>query len=183
MILSNWHVLAGSEFSQRGDRILQPGVGDRGGLRDGIAHLDRHAMHAGIDAAVAELNDTRSITNEQLGLGAVTGVTAPALQMEVRKSGRTSEITRARVTGIVGTRKINYHGFERLVHHVIHLAQVEPQTEVSAPGDSGSWWLEAGTNRAVGLHMAGSNEPEYGLAIAMPQVFEALAVDLPASGV
>ena len=45
-------------------------------------------------------------------------------------------------------------------------------------GDSGSWWLEGATHRAVGLHFAGSNDPEYGLAIAMPQVLEALNIDI-----
>ena len=39
-------------------------------------------------------------------------------------------------------------------------------------------WLDAATDSAVGLHFAGSNFPERGLAIDLPSVLEALEVDL-----
>ena len=61
---------------------------------------------------------------------------------------------------------------------MMHIAKVPDSVQVSAPGDSGSWWLEEGTNKVVGLHFAGANRPEYGLAIRMANVLNALNVDL-----
>jgi endonuclease G len=135
-------------------------------------------MNEGIDAAVATLSGEREILNDQLDLGPVSGVTAPMLDMHVTKSGRTSEVTHGIITGVGGVKTIPYAGFERIVRHIVHIAQTPERGEVSAPGDSGSWWLEKGTNKAVGLHFAGDNMPEYGLAIAMPQVLAALNVDI-----
>jgi|SRR5215470_4375764 len=178
MILSAWHVLAGSAFAQPGLRIYQPGSGDRGQRRNTIALLSRHAMSAGIDAAVAEVTNARPIINDQLGLGPVTGVDSPTLGMSVAKSGRSSEITEGMIDGVEGVRTIRYNGFDRTVRHVVHIVQTAGGGEVSEPGDSGSWWLEKSSNQAVGLHFAGSDVPEYGLAIAMPQVFDTLQVDL-----
>jgi hypothetical protein len=74
MILSNWHVLAGSDYGVPGTRIFQPGYGDGDGGGNTIATLTRHSFAQGIDAAVATLNDARAWTNDQMGIGAVTGV-------------------------------------------------------------------------------------------------------------
>lgn len=63
----------------------------------------------------------------------------------------------------------------------MHIAQLPGGFDVSGPGDSGSSWIDPGTNQAVGLHFAGSNVPEYGLALSMPQVLDALQVDLALS--
>jgi endonuclease G len=135
-------------------------------------------MREGIDAAVAELTGARPIINDQLDLGLVSGVTAPTLDMRVIKSGRTSEVTHGIITGVEGVRTIPYGGFDRIVRHVVHIAQAPEGGQVSAGGDSGSWWLEEGTNKVVGLHFAGDNFPAYGLAIAIPQVLDALNVDV-----
>jgi hypothetical protein len=99
--------------------------------------------------------------------------------MRVIKSGRASEVTRGIITSILpGVKKIYYGGFERIVRDVFHIAPLPGGGEISRAGDSGSWWLEEDTRRVVGLHIAGANEPEYGLAIAMPQVLNALDVDI-----
>lgn len=177
MILSNWHVLAGSIYARPGEKILQPGTGDGGTWRHTVAYLARDAMTDGIDAAVAEINGTRSISTDQFDLGPVTGVLDPGLDQLVCKSGRTSGLTHGIITGIAGVTKMRYGGFDRVIQHLVHIAQPEPGTEVSAPGDSGSCWLEQASKKAVALHFAGSNNPEYGLAIAMPQVLTALNVD------
>ncbi len=177
MVLSNWHVLAGFDYLNPGSRILQPGYGDGGRSRDTIAYFKRHAMEQGIDAAVAELIDARSISNDQYEIGQVGGVTEPKLDMDVMKSGRTSGITYGKITGIAGTTKINYGGFPRVINHVVHIAQSRRE-QVSSAGDSGSWWLDERTNKVVCLHFAGSNQPEYGIGIAMPDVLDALNVDI-----
>jgi endonuclease G len=176
MILSNWHVLVNSWYAQPGMAIYQPGLGDGG--RDIVARLTRHAMDQFIDAAVAELNGARPLINDMMELGPVTGASAPTLGMRVVKSGRRTDVTEGIVTGIEGRTAMYYGGIERVIRHVAHIAQTPEGGPVSAGGDSGSWWLEKGPNRAVGLHFAGSDTPEYGLAIAMPQVLDALKVDI-----
>ena len=178
MILSNWHVLAGWAYISEGLRILQPGKGDGGRISHAIARLTRHAMNDGIDAAVATLTGTRSMINHQLGLGPVTGVTSPTTDMLVTKSGRTSEVTEGIITGIEGLKAIAYGGFTRIVKHIIHISQTPEGGPVSAPGDSGSWWLENGSNKVVGIHFAGADLPEYALGISMPHVVDALNIDI-----
>ena len=178
MILSNWHVLVGSWTVPPDVAIYQPGQGHGGRPENTVAHLSRHAMDEYIDAAVAKLTGTRQLLNDQLDLGPVTGVTAPMPEMRVVKSGCASKVTAGRITGIEGRRIEYYDGVWQVIRNIVHIAQLPEGGELSRQGDSGSWWLEAGTNRAVALHFAGSNFPEYALAVAMPQVLEALQVDI-----
>lgn len=183
MILSNSHVLAGSPYVQPGLRIFQPGYGDGGRLQHTVARFTRDSMNVDIDAAVAELTDDRAVNNNQFELEGVMGLGDPRPDMRVIKSGRGSKITRGIITssGFGGVAKIAYGGFTRVVHHVFHIFKVPDSDQVSTGGDSGSWWIEEGTNKVVGLHFAGNSfyEPqEYGLAIAMANVLNALNVDL-----
>lgn len=175
MLLSAWHVLAGSFYVPSGMRIYQPGLGEGGRYRT-IASLARHGMSAGIDAAVATLMPNESYSIEQLGIGDVTGEAAPLLDMQVTKSGRTTGITHGIIDGVGGILPISYGDFPRTIRNIVHIAQATSDEPVSAPGDSGSWWLESESRKAIGIHFAGSNDPEYGLAIAMPQVLQALDV-------
>jgi hypothetical protein len=178
MILSNWHVLAGSEYAMPGLRIFQPAYGDGGTRQNTVATLERHAFQEGIDAAVARLNGTRDWSIEQVGLGAVTGSTAPQLGMRVAKSGRASQVTYGIIDGIEGDYPIYYGGLLHRIHFVQRIVPQPAFDEVSRGGDSGSWWLEQSTRRAAALHFAGQDDPEAALAIAMPQVLDALGVDI-----
>lgn len=178
MILSNWHVLAGNWAAQPGLSIYQPGRWDGGQPKHTIAYYTRHAFNADIDAAVAKLSGHRHCINDQMELGKVKGVKPPELGMKVVKSGRKSGVTTGTITGIGGYSKFSYDGSIRTVRNVIHITPSDPGKDVSAPGDSGSWWLEAESHHAVALHFAGSDNPEYGLAISMPQVLDALNVDI-----
>jgi hypothetical protein len=140
-------------------------------------------MNVDIDAAVAELTDDRAVINHQFELEGVTGLEDPRPDMRVIKSGRGSKITKGIITssGFGGVAKIPYGGLTRVIHHVFHIFQVPDSAQVSTGGDSGSWWLEESTNKVVGLHFAGNSiyEPkEYGLAIRMANVLNALNVDL-----
>lgn len=181
MILSNWHVLVDSWSIRPGLPIYQPGQGDGGGAQYTVARFTRHAMDQFIDAAVAELTGPRSLINEQLGLGPVTGVTQPVLGLIVTKSGRRTGVTSGVITGIDGRQVMTYAGVQRVIRHVVHIAGTPNGAQVSDKGDSGAWWLEQETRQAVGLHFAGSDLPEYGLAIAMPPVLDALNVDIVTS--
>lgn len=178
MILSNWHVLVVDWGVRAGQRIYQPGRLDGGTSLDTVATLTRDAMSANLDAAVASLNDSRRFINDQFDLEPAAGVGQAELDMQVVKSGRTSGVTYGRVTAIEGIAKMTYGFLERIIRHVV---TIEPQmnfAEVSAAGDSGSWWLDQATGQAIGLHFAGSDYPERGLALEMPAVLDALNVDL-----
>ena len=73
---------------------------------------------------------------------------------------------------------MTYGFLERIISHIV---TIEPQvafSQVSAPGDSGAWWLDQVTSRVIGLHFAGSNFPERALALDMPAVLDALNVDI-----
>jgi len=177
MLLSNWHVLVADWGARTGQRIYQPGRLDGGVAVDTIATLTRDAMAANLDAAVATLNGDRRLINDQLDLGPVTGVGRAELGMELVKSGRSSGVTHGIVTAVEGTAKLRYGLLERIIRNVV---TIEPRGfgEVSAPGDSGSWWLDPATMRAIGLHFAGSDFPERGLAIDMPTVLDVLNVDI-----
>ena len=176
MLLSNWHVLVVYWGARPGQRIRQPGRDDGGTYADVIATLDRDAMSADLDAAVAVLNDRRDFINQQLSVGSVRGVGRARLGMEVEKSGRSSRWTSGRVTGIGGVARLRYSRIKRVIRNVVTIDQLGG--EVSTGGDSGSWWLDSTTNEAVGLHFAGSNNPERGLAMDMQSVLDALNVDI-----
>jgi len=98
--------------------------------------------------------------------------------MNVIKSGRTTDVTRGRVTGVEGVFRGYYAGVNRLIRHVITIVPRVDGAQVSAAGDSGSFWLDEETMHAVGLHFAGQDAPERALAIDMQQVLDALNVRL-----
>jgi hypothetical protein len=177
-ILSNWHVLVGSWTMISGLAVYQPARWDGGTEAHTVAYLSRDAMKSNIDAAIASLNNKRNLINEQLEIGQVSGVGSPKLGMIVEKSGRSSEVTEGIISGISGQTVFRYDGLPRTIKHIVHIAPIGAGQEVSSPGDSGSWWLEKDTRRAVGLHFAGSNNPEYALAISMPEVLNALDVEI-----
>ncbi len=177
MILSNWHVLAGSWQARPGWPIYQPGLGDGGNQMDRVANLSHHAMSSNLDAAVAKLDGNRKLINNQFGLSPVKGVSWAQLGMDVVKSGRRTGITYGRVVGVDGTARINYNGVYRLIQNVMTIVPRAGQ-EVSDGGDSGSFWLEEGSMKAVGLHFAGNNYPERALAMDMEPILDALNVDI-----
>ncbi|MCI0388268.1 MAG: S1 family peptidase [Acidobacteria bacterium] len=182
MILSNWHVLVTEWSARPGQRIYQPGRLDGGVGADTVATLTRDAMSLNLDAAVATLTGARPLVNDQFELGPIRGVTQPTLGMEVVKSGRRTGITYGRVTGVDGIAQIKYGYLNRIIRHVVTIDPRSNFEEVSGSGDSGSLWLDTTTRRSVGLHFAGSNYPERGLALDMRAVLNALNVNLVIAG-
>ncbi len=165
MILSNFHVLAGALAATAGEPILQPGRADGGMSNDRVATLLRYRIDAQMDAAVATIDGGVMFDREVLGLGTITGVAEPTLGMNVTKSGRTTGVTLGVIDGVSLTVSINYAadvGVVTLTNQV-HIVPRPPwpavDYEVSMGGDSGSVWLEDGTNRAVGLHFGGETDP------------------------
>lgn len=179
MILSNWHVLAGRWYAQPGWPICQPGLLDGGQYIDLVARLSRHAMDANFDAAVAKLTGSRRLDNRQFNAGVVQGSGWAYVGMNVYKSGRTTNLTYGRVTGVEGVAKLPYNGVYRLIRNVMTIMpRTEDSPNISDGGDSGSFWIDGETANAVGLHFAGSNNPDRALAMDMPLVLDALNVDI-----
>jgi hypothetical protein len=178
MILSNWHVLVADWTGRPGQRIYQPGRLDGGTRADTVATLTRDAMAANLDAAVATLNGSRELSTEQFDLDPVTGVGIPQLGMKVTKSGRRTNVTRGRITDVDATVRMTYGSVTKLIRNVMSIEPLLSFEQVSGPGDSGSLWIDTATNQAVGLHFAGSDVPERGLAMDLMSVLDALNVDL-----
>jgi hypothetical protein len=57
--------------------------------------------------------------------------------------------------------RIRYGSLERIIRHVMAIEPSHASPQVSMPGDSGAWWLDADIMAAVGLHFAGSNFPQH----------------------
>src|SRR5262249_54850904 len=135
MILSNWHVLAGAWYVPMGPQgleIYQP-IQSWNGSNNLVARLSRHAMGQNLDAAVAELTDGRQLINQQLDLGAVTGVRSPDYDMRVVKSGRTTGVTYGMITGVDGYRVQYYEGKRQVIRNIMHIAQTPESGKVSSP--------------------------------------------------
>jgi endonuclease G len=178
MLLSNWHVLVGDWLARPSRSIYQPGRLDGGTSPDTVATLTREAMAVNLDAAVATLNGQRRLINDELELEPVRGVGQAHLGMEVVKSGRKTAVTHGRVTAVEGVAKLPYAGMDRVIRNIVTIDRRSPTEDVSAGGDSGSWWLDPATWQAVGLHFAGSDQPERALAMDMQSVLDALKVDI-----
>jgi endonuclease G len=102
--------------------------------------------------------------------------------MEVVKSGRRTGVTFGVVRGVEGVANLTYGFVGRVIRKVVTIEPRSAVEEVSAGGDSGSWWLDRATMRAVGLHFAGSDSPETGLALDMQEVLDQLRVDIVVGG-
>lgn len=166
LILSNNHVLANEDRGRRGDPVLQPGVYDRGrNPRDVVGELVRaiKLKRRGanrLDCAVASVRDRiRYDAGVLRGLGRLrgTGQPVPRDELSVAKVGRTTGVTRGRVTAFeVDNLVIGYD-----VGNLRFDDQIEIEGAGEGPfsdgGDSGSLVVD-GDLYAVGLLFAGSDQ-------------------------
>jgi hypothetical protein len=191
VILSNNHVLANENNAKVGDAILQQGAID-GGKRpkDAVAKLtkwvDLMPSRANLlDAAIAGV--TKSIEIDPLnyeGIGTLAGVRSAPLfpGMAVAKAGRTTGVTRGRISAIELDKVV--------VEYDLGLLSFDDQVEIestgssafSAGGDSGSLILDE-ENRGCALLFAGSEtggSNGRGLTYANPIaiVLKKLAIEL-----
>ena len=191
-ILSNWHVLAGSNDARPGDLIVQPGPKHGGRApQDTVARLERYLLDTHGDAAFALLNASRQFDDTQLETGVrITKVRQVLVGDVVSKSGRTTAVTRGLVEGIgqytltyasVGSRTIA--GFK-----VVAEEEANPNDlEISSGGDSGSLWFVVADSHGVGLHFAGEQDTtpgeEHALACHLGDVLTQLDVTLEPTGI
>jgi hypothetical protein len=164
-ILSCYHVfgrLNGAPFPT-GEPIYQPS--------DNIPQVAQNSViHSSwpLDCSAARLNPGITSVPDILGLSLITGSEDPQLGMRVLKSGAETGITEGIVTEINGdTVEIGLP------------PQIDPQYELSAPGDSGSVWINRQTGKVVALHKGGaSNGPHRAYATRILSVLTFLQMEI-----
>jgi hypothetical protein len=176
-ILSNNHVLANENRGSEGDPILQPGRFDGGKLeRDVLARLvtyvalDPDGLNL-VDSALAEPYRPDDVTPDVLNIGRLKGSREPRLGEEVRKSGRTSRLTRGVVEDASATIRVGYSRGSFLFTDQMIVRGTSGG--FSAGGDSGAV-IAGSDDKAVGLLFGGS--PSFTVANKMVNVEKALDV-------
>jgi len=184
-ILSNYHVfesdiVAGGNgvVATSGDPILQPGLIDVGCTAANaqvVATLEKHSAIPGgnVDAAIAQVVPGMVRADGAiLEIGTISSQTMEALILQlVKKSGRTTGLTRSKVSGLNAMVSVTYdnecsggQAFTQTFNHQILVSN--RRSVFLAAGDSGSLLVEdVATNpRALGLLFAGSST----VAVANP---------------
>jgi len=160
--LSNNHVLGNSGLAKGGDAALQPGPADGGrdtddriGVLAALSELDTTAANL-IDAALAVIDQGVAAEPGAYPGGPLpTVVEGPPAQADVEKLGRTTGLTRGRVTAFeVDGLRINFPDAELVFDDQIEIAG--DTGPFSAEGDSGSVIWTADQRAALGLLFAGS---------------------------
>jgi hypothetical protein len=194
-ILSNYHVFrsdivsgGNSRVATNGDPIIQPGLID---VSCNAANAQNVATLAGtaslpssnVDCAIAQvISGMVSTTGAILEVGTISATTqAAAIGMKVKKSGRTSGLTRTTVSAINGTVSIQYEN--ECAGGVAFTKKFTSQVMLKGgkfiqSGDSGSLMVQDVTTnpKAVGLCFAGSNTT--GIANPISQVLSFLGATM-----
>jgi hypothetical protein len=186
-ILSNNHVLSPCNNAKPGDAIVQPGPIDGGkDPQDRIALLSEFKpINFGgvavnyIDAAIAQTTP-RLVTSLNKCFGKISASPIPCkLNLLVKKCGRTTQLTKGRITDCNATVKVNYTSCNKvaLFKNQITVRSLTSMS-FSAGGDSGSLVVTQEGNRPVGLLFAGGD----GFTFANPitRVLSALKVTIVA---
>lgn len=118
-----------------------------------IAYRENAMAVNAVDAALARPIDPADILDEIYQIGPVNGTTSAELGMAVRKSGRTTGLTTGTINVVAATISVNYGSGRSATFENQFVAG-----PMSQGGDSGSLVLEAGSDRAVGLLFAGSEQ-------------------------
>lgn len=184
-ILSNYHVfeadiVAGgnSRVATTGDPIIQPGLIDVGCNANSAQNVATLVVTHSIPGSNVDCSSATIIagmvdpTGAILEIGTLSAATVDAfVGQDVKKSGRTTGLTRSYVTALNGTVSISYEnecaGDEAFVKtYTGQVIVYNKNSKFLAGGDSGSLMVEDVTTdpRAVGLLFAGSRT----LAVANP---------------
>ncbi len=185
-VLSNFHVLASDvvsgdnhDIARVSDPIIQPGLIDVNCNQDNAQNVGKLSAWADpikgtkVDAAIAVVDPGMVDPGGAiLEIGRVSQTTVePTLNLRVKKSGRTTGLTRSRISGINATVSISYNtecagparGTATFTNQIV---VVNRGSKFLAAGDSGSLMVEdvASNPSPVGLLYAGSQT----VAIAHP---------------
>ncbi|MCG8461237.1 MAG: hypothetical protein MI919_33540 [Holophagales bacterium] len=182
-ILSNSHAIADSGRAEKGDVIVQPGAYDGGTApADAVGNLSEWipfifsatSFPNLVDCAIAQV-DPGLATAAIAQLGVPTGVnTGVARGMRVKKMGRTSTLSYARVKDVHLRTPSVYPTADGQVGRVGFSDQIMV-TFYSTGGDSGSSVLDE-DDQVVGLHFAGSEM--VGVSNKIANVTDALDIEV-----
>jgi hypothetical protein len=189
LMLSNNHVLADVNAGRAGDCITQPGQADGGSCpNDQVAVLERFVP---IDFSAANYVDCatgwcwpdrvrRELVYLSGGRPAYFRIgntpTAPVVGMEVGKSGRTTQLTKGRITAVGASVNVDMGG-GRIAQFRDAMSIQASSGDFSLGGDSGSViWNWASGARPVGLLFAGGSGTTF--ANRMDRVLAALDIQL-----
>lgn len=180
-ILSNYHVFYADIISgdnnivaQSGDNVIQPGLVDvncTAGNAQNVATLIDPSIggslpNGNVDAGIAKvISGMVDPGGSILGIGKISRNTlTAALNLNVKKSGRTTGLTRSKITGLNATIRVSYEKecASRKTFMKKYTKQIiidNPSSSFLDAGDSGSLMVEdVSTNpRAIGLLYAGSS--------------------------
>jgi endonuclease G len=175
MVLGCAHVMAPSGAAP-GDKILQPSLWDNGNSDGDLIGRIRFRNQR-VDGALAALDTVRRVEVKPYGSGrSITGVRQPRVGDILEKSGRTTSVTQALVTG-VGTFPGVSHGFS-----LTTLPTETEDIEISHDGDSGAIWYDPETGEGVGMLVQGEDiqNPfkEWAIASSLVEVLESLHAEL-----
>lgn len=179
MLLTTHNALISAVSATRANNHHPSSGGSDGGAEIAVEYV-RDAMDAHLDAAVACIHGRQLLLEDCGPAGSVIGPGLPALGTRVIKRAHDGAVVDGVISGILGCMLHRYDGRLRLIRHVVHIAPVISGDEFKVLDDSGSWWVEPadGAHRAVGMHFAGSEKPRFALALSMPEVLNALDVDI-----
>lgn len=186
-ILSNSHVIADYGLAAIDDPILQPGASDDGTCVDEVGKLadvvpfeySATGFPNRVDAAIARIKPALTEGPIRLLGTQPAGVTTNLRRgMHVHKVGRTSDLTTGIIQDVNFRMSINYKSSPTGQSRAGFREQVLC-TRFTEPGDSGALVLSS-SNRAVGLHFAGSTSASVFNRIR--NVLTALRVDLVVQG-
>jgi len=182
MLLSNAHVLSngglvrGTPVTQPAGRAKTADVNDGGTAADVVGRVERGIWDEELDAAVAHVSGHRFLEKSVLGIGVVRGAVAPAIGMEIRKSGRSTGVTAGVITEIDAELDIDDPSTGR-TWRMRGLILAEGDEIIACPGDSGCVMLD-NNHRAVALLFGGSEESNHAIACRMDLVLERLGIRL-----
>lgn len=184
-ILSNYHVFESDIISggngivaKTGDPIVQPGLIDvrcNAANAQNVGNLEVHKSLPGnnVDASIAQVIPGMVRTDGAiLEIGAISAATiAPSINQAVKKSGRTTGLSRSSISGLNATVSVAYDnecagGAAFTKTFTGQIIVKNKSSRFLAAGDSGSLMVQDVTTnpKAVGLLFAGSNT----LAVANP---------------
>jgi len=182
-ILSNNHVLANVNRGNPGDPVVQPGPIDGGHVpADSIGKLTTFipidfTNPNAVDCAIAEVQ-SKLVTQQNQALGKLKLPVVPAqLNMLVNKCGRTTQLTRGRITDINATVRVGYGSSGTAVFQRQVIVQSLNANPFSQGGDSGSLIVNE-ANQPVALLFAGS--ASHTIANPIQSVLGALGVTVVA---
>ncbi|KEI16031.1 hypothetical protein [Clostridium haemolyticum] len=149
-MLSCNHVLVGGNKVTIGTPILQPSIFDGGkSPRDIVGSLSEYVLIKEgqdtnyVDCAIARVLNKANVSSQIALVGKINGVVKATLNEDVKKVGKTTELTTGKVTALNVT--VTTGGNTFFKDQII-------TTKMSSPGDSGSILLNS-FNYALGLAM------------------------------